>query len=141
MNDVYARYSSTVEASNRAEQDVQRIQEQLDDLSEFSYIFASFDLIRFFFHLPFLSCSFDILSYHFFSFSRPLRCADERDIFLLFFFHNLPLHFFFGLREKFTLLTQLLHASSPPHSAQKHPLSTTPSLHQRTNAQIMVMVQ
>lgn len=52
MNDVYARYSSTVEASNRAEQDVQRIQEQLDDLSEFCF-FLRF-LLVFFFFIPFI---------------------------------------------------------------------------------------
>lgn len=51
MNDVYARYSSTVEASNRAEQDVQRIQEQLDDLSEFCFF------LRFFFACVFFSSS------------------------------------------------------------------------------------
>lgn len=50
MNDVYARYNSTVEASNRAEQDVQRIQEQLDDLSEFYFFLRFFSLVFFFLH-------------------------------------------------------------------------------------------
>lgn len=79
MNDVYARYSSTVEASNRAEQDVQRIQEQLDDLSEFCFFLRFFFRLCFFFFIPFIFVMVSVTD------NRP-----SREFFLvMFIFHSL----------------------------------------------------